>query len=130
MYLFVYGCLNEKVVKKVTGKNKSYEYRSARLPNHMRRYYNYSDVWKGPVANVEHCQGNDVIGAVLQVDTDDLEKIDKYEWRYEKRRKYVVLKNGERILAFVYFLKDKHMTEPATGPSRKYAIAIAQLARL
>jgi len=136
MYLFVYGCLNEMVVKQVTGKNK-FVYRAAYLPNHVRKYYNYSNVWKGPVATVEKSVGqiNDVAGAVLQVDADDLKKIDKYEWRYERRRKYVIVSQGRekekrRVLAYVYFLKNEYLTEPASGPSRKYAAAIAQLTRL
>lgn len=85
----------------------------------------WSSGWNGGVANVERRKGGKVRGVVWEIDTADLEYLDKCEgrpWQYDRKLLTVVARNGQRLKVWCYYMTAR---KPKNQPGMAYYAQIA-----
>jgi gamma-glutamylcyclotransferase (GGCT)/AIG2-like uncharacterized protein YtfP len=96
---------------------------AARLDGYARVFTGMSQAWSGGVANLVPCPQHHVLGTLVRLSSDQLERLDQYERAYQKQR-VAVLHLGTRshVDATAYVMeKSPAFTAP---PSEAYLAAI------
>lgn len=100
---------------------------AAELRNHVRIFCGVSTVWQGARASLWRKANGVVLGKVVWLDDIELERLDKYECKYQRERRWVWADGGKKkVLAWVYVVK-KEGEGFVVGPSPKYIKAIEVL---
>jgi gamma-glutamylcyclotransferase (GGCT)/AIG2-like uncharacterized protein YtfP len=124
--IFCYGSnyveqLEHRLERKI---KKSYP---AYLPDYQRVFRGYSQKWKGGIASVQKKRGKAVFGLVIEVDSEDLKKLDIYEgypdvYNRKELKCEVDLSKGfesKKCIVYVYVLGNDF-----NEPSKEYLKAI------
>lgn len=120
--IFCYGSNHKEKLKSITGADEITS-EGAYLPNYTRIFCDYSDYWKGAVASVYPKKGECVYGAIVYLTKEQLRKLDKWEYGYQRRTMNVYLLKDMKTLkrADVYIKRDTSYKCP---PSKEYMEAI------
>jgi len=127
-YLFSYGSNNKDQLEtrlkiKIGGLQPAY------YPNHQLAFGSWSKNWGGAVGTLVKAKGKLVLGYVVHLENEDLDRLDKFEavqyGKYERRRIRVKLKKNNQIkIAICYLLTEKHHQQWIGPPNDTYTSAI------
>lgn len=100
---------------------------TATLDGYKFVYDGYVEIRKGAVANIVPAEGEQVLGAIYEISTDDLRLLDVYEQvaigTYYRTKVPVSMRdNGEEVNAITY-IRDP---QPIGEPSEEYVAVINQ----
>jgi gamma-glutamylcyclotransferase (GGCT)/AIG2-like uncharacterized protein YtfP len=90
-----------------------------------RLYFgSYASTWKGAVADVSKSEdsGTSVPVIIYNLPDSDLKLLDYYEgypMKYKRKKVNVTLRNGKKVIAWIYFLSPAHEGQFG-APSHKY----------
>ena len=103
------------------------------LPGAMPGFRLVWDYWsssrRGGAADVEPCEGEEVLGAVLDVDPPTFEALDEKEAcpaLYAREERVVRLLEGGEATAWVYRVTPKRRQAPPVWPRREYLALLVE----
>lgn len=83
------------------------------LPGYKLVFDSFSEVWNGPIADIEPTGSHaDLVPVVVydltKSDMQNLDSFEGYPNKYLRKQQFIMMKDGGHELCWVYFLQPKH----------------------
>ena len=121
MLLFSYGANSIKKIKERINKDDDIFFTKAYIDNHVRIFSGKSNRWNnGAISSILYSNGNKVYGIALELNENELSKLNNFEKGYHLEEKDVIIKN--KVVKCHVYIKDNN--DYHTLPSSSYLLAI------